>query len=321
MSEGSNKIARGIDKHTSDISDNLRILQVAEVISVNDPNDLGRIRVRIKGPRNKGGDDGIPDGELPWCFPMQSKLFSVQPKIKEAVFIFVFGKNREHSDRMYFGPIISQSHLLNNDPYYLTALRGFSFASQNPDIAISTIPQLKGVFPNPEDVSVQGRFNTDITQKPNEIVIRAGKFESSKPDKNNPYPFRFNAKTQGYIQIKNDAVIVPKSDTNEGEKGTITTIVSNKINLITHKDGSPRFNVTGQDSLISDDEMSRILDEAHQLPFGDILLQYLILLKNAFYFHVHNGAGNVPSGQALLDFKQKAEELEKQMLSKNIRIN
>jgi hypothetical protein len=27
------------------------------------------------------------------------------------------------------------------------------------------IPELIGVFPNPEDVSIQGRYNTDITQK------------------------------------------------------------------------------------------------------------------------------------------------------------
>jgi hypothetical protein len=323
MNEGTNKIVRGGDRNKPENIDGMKILDIGEVVSVADPNDLGRIKVRIKGPRNKGGDDGVLDKDLPWCFPMMTKLFSVQPKVKEAVFVFVFGKNKEHADRMYFGPIISQSNLLNNDPYYMTALRGFTFSSQNPNIAISTIPQLKGVFPNPEDVSVQGRYNTDITQKHNQIIIRAGKFNTSTPDSNNPYPFTFNNKTQGYIQIKNDVQI--ELETNNGsnnqEKGTITNIVSNKINLLTHKDGSPRFNLTNQNDLISDEEMLKILDEAHQLAFGDIQLEYLILLKNAFLSHVHNGSGNVPSGQALLDFKTKAEDLEKRMLSKNIRIN
>jgi hypothetical protein len=98
--------------------------------------------------------------------------------------------------------------------------------------------------------------------------------------------------------------------------------------LITHENGSPRFNVTNQDNLISDDELSRILSEAHQVPFGDILLEYLILMKEALFYHVHNGNGNQATDltisgnkQSLATFKAKADELEKSMLSKNIRIN
>jgi hypothetical protein len=51
-----------------------------------------------------------------------------------------------------------------------------------------------------------------------------------------------------------------------------------KINL-THENGSPRFNLTNQDNLISDSELDKMLSEAHQLPFGDVLLEYLRLLK------------------------------------------
>jgi hypothetical protein len=104
--------------------------------------------------------------------------------------------------------------------------------------------------------------------------------------------------------------------------------VANKINLLTHKDGNPRFDLTNQDNLISDDVLEEILQEAHQLPFGDVLLEYLILLKEALLYHVHNGSGNpatdlTTSGnkQAIAAFKAKADELEKAMLSKNIRIN
>ena len=80
--------------------------------------------------------------------------------------------------------------------------------------------------------------------------------------------------------------------------------------------------------MISEDEMFRILEEAHQLPFGDVLIEYLKLLKEALFAHVHNGNGNpatdlTASGnkQALATFKSRAEDLEKSMLSKNIRIN
>jgi hypothetical protein len=70
--------------------------------------------------------------------------------------------------------------------------------------------------------------------------------------------------------------------------------------------------------------LDKILSEAHQLPFGDVLLlEYLRLLKDALYGHVHNGSGNPATDltadgnkQALAIFKSKADELEKQMLSK-----
>ena len=327
INEGNNKSARG-EKSPFDTTDNFKSLELGEVISVDDPSYLGRIKVRIKGTRSRGGDDGILDDDLPWCVPMIPKFFSSQPKVSEAVFIFTFSRDKQHADRMYIGSIISQPQQLNFDPFYVTALAGFTFASESPKVSVATIPELKGVFPNPEDISVQGRYNTDITQKPNEVILRAGKFEVVAPTGNNPFPFKFNSKTLGYIQIKNDTVIQPETDSQQEQKGTITNIVSNKINLLTHKDGNPRFDLTNQDNLISDDEMQNILDSAHQLAFGDIVLEYLRLLKDALFLHVHNGNGNPAtdlaiSGNkpALAIFKLKADDLENQMLSKNIRIN
>jgi hypothetical protein len=47
-----------------------------------------------------------------------------------------------------------------------------------------------------------------------------------------------------------------------------------------------------------------------------VLLEYLKLLKEALFSHVHNGNGNTAtdltsSGNALTEFKAKAEKLEK----------
>ena len=73
--------------------------------------------------------------------------------------------------------------------------------------------------------------------------------------------------------------------------------------------------------------MANILANAHPLPFGDVLIQYLKLLKDAFLSHVHNGSGNKPTDLttgdklALSIFKSKAEDLENAMLSANIKIN
>jgi len=297
---------------------------------------LGRIKVYIKGPISTGGDGDRPDtsidanviNELPWCFPMLPKHLSTQPKIGEVVWIFTLSKTNQHADRLYIGPIISQLPLLDKDPFQNSALAGFTFGPQAPSINPNQIADINGVFPKSEEISIQGRYNTDITQKKNEIVIRAGKFEPSAPNTNNPYTFKFNSKTQAYIQIKNDVVISPKTKDKEEKRGSVTNIISNKVNIITHEDGSPRFNVTNQNNLISDDELAKILNEAHQLPFGDVLLEYLRLLKDALFAHVHNGSGNPATDltisgnkQALAAFKAKADDLEKSMLSKNVRIN
>lgn len=328
MSEGTNKLNRE-HKHGYDNVSSFKYLKYGQVVANIDNQNLGRIVVRIKGSPTAGGDDGILDADLPYAFPMIPKHFASVPKIGEAVWIFVFDKTSQHADRIYIGPIISQPDKLNFDDAKFTALRGFSFGATTANVNTNTIPQLKGVFPELEDISVQGRYNTDITQKTNEIILRAGKFEVIPVTPQNTYGFQFNSKTQAFIQIKNDAVIErPTQNTTEAKKGTITTIVANKINLITHDNGSPRFNVTGQNTLISDEEMDRILNEAHQVPFGDVVLEYLILLKEALFSHVHNGNGNTPTDlvtsgnkQALALFKSKANDLEKAMLSLNVRIN
>lgn len=302
-------------------------IQIGEVVSINDPFALGLIQVRIKGSQSNGGDDGLLDGQLPDCFPIIPKLISTQPQIGEAVFIFIFGNNSQHVNRMYIGPIISQPQLLSNDPFYNSALAGFTFGVQTPNTSVFQIPELTGVFPNQQDVSIQGRYNTDITQKNNEIVIRAGKFVTSTPTQANPYPFSFNNSTQAYIQIKNDVIIQPQTDSQPQQKGTVLNLVGNKINILTHANGNPRFNLTDPTDLITDDDLANILANAHPLPFGDVLIQYLKLLKDAFLSHVHNGSGNKPTDLttgdklALSIFKSKAEDLENAMLSANIKIN
>lgn len=329
MENTNNKISRS-QHNIYDTDKTVKILSVGEVISVTDPNYLGRIKVRIKGTRAKGGDDGILDADLPWCFPLIPKFISSQPKVKESVFVFTFGTDKQFIDRMYIGPIISQPQQLSFDPYYMSALSSFSFDSAAPNTSVATIPQLKGVFPNPEDVSIQGRYNTEITQKNNEIVLKAGKFIETPTNNivinNNPFPFTYNTKTMGYIQIKND-VTISTDNNNNVSKGTVANIVASKVNILTHENGNPNFNLTNPDDLISEEELARILSEGHQLPFGDILLQYLILVKNAVLNHVHNGSGNVATDlttngvQSIKEFKEKANALEAQMLSKNIRIN
>lgn len=330
MITGSNKLNRGTTTMYDDKAE-FNYLKYGEVKSIEDPLGLGRIKVWIKGSNANGGDDetlktrGI-DG-LPWCIPMLPRHLQITPKIGEGVFVFVFSREKENADRLFIGPLISSQIKLDYDDAKTTALAGFTYGPFQAPVNVSNIPDLKGVFPNKEDVSIQGRFNTDITQKKNEIVLRAGKFiEKINNDINeNPYAIKFNNQTQGIIQIKNNVKLPIESSTQTKPKyGSVTNIISNKINLITYG-GSPVFNVPKADVTIPDDELENILKNAHQVPFGDILLRYLILLKEAFLSHVHNGNGNVATDlspkTSVSTFSKQAAQLEQTMLSKNVRIN
>lgn len=301
----------------------IKTVQIAKVVSVDDNNALGRIKVRIPGPTSIGGDGDTPLEQLPWAYPMVPRFFSVTPKVDEAVFVMVFSQDKLHSDRLYLGPIISQFPNLDFDSINDRALTPFTFAQIPPKVNYEQINAINGVFPKTEDVSIQGRYNTDIIFRRNEILIRAGKFVTSQPNNNNPYPFQFNDTSQGFIQIRNDIPIEPPKENGNQLRGSVANIMANKINLLGYIDGSPRFNINQIDQL-SNDEILNILENAHPLPFGDVLIQYLRLFKTAFINHVHNNNGLKPTGtgdKSVANFVKQAEALENAMLSKNIRIN
>jgi hypothetical protein len=321
---------------------NYQYLKYGIVESIYDEDGLGRIKVRIKGTQSVGGDDGLDTDALPWSFPLIPKHLATIPKVGEVVWLFVLGPDKQHADRLYMGPVISQLDKLNEDLFVngTSPLTPFTFGGKGPKKPVTSrqttdivIPEIVGVFPKPDEISIQGRYNTDITQKKNEVVIRAGKFEATTT---NEFKIKFNYKTQGLIQIKNEVsypeqtmkngVSIPKEN-GKLEVGSVINVVSNKINLLTHKDGTPTLTLNNE-NLISDEEVRKMLETSHQLPFGDILLEYLRLLKDAVLNHVHNGNGNpstdlATSGniQSIGALKAKAQDLESKMLSKNIRIN
>lgn len=308
----------------------ITFIRRGKVISVDDKDDAGRIRVRVIGV-----DNAEFDSETFYAFPMLPKHINVVPKVKEGVLIFTFKNNNNKIDRMYLGPIIPQPQFLDKADYDLEAWNGFTFGTQDLGPAPTQRKKIKGGYPDKEDIALQGRKNSDLILKDNEVLLRAGKFvfkgdaaDNSRSDDefDSVLPYKFNSRTQGYIQIKYNAQInVLEDENNKREYGTVTNIVSNKINLLTHKDGNPRFALTNQENLISDEEMNRILKEAHPLVFGDKLVEFLNLVKIAVANHSHkyNGLSAHSEGQseAAKAMQEMSEYDLTQILSKNIRIN
>ena len=92
-----NKYITNLPTVLSEVS-KVRTVQLGIVASVDDPNGLGRIKIRIPGQPNVGGDADSTIDELPWATPMESKFFTSQPKVGEGVFVLTFSNQKAHSD-------------------------------------------------------------------------------------------------------------------------------------------------------------------------------------------------------------------------------
>ena len=340
--------------------------------------DPNMIRVRIESNQY---DQAITDDRLlPNCYPILPKHLNIVPKIGEVVFIMLLDPTDRYSDRLYLGPMISSRENLKEDRIDTTALSNLSISVTTPNVNLDTLKSVKGIFPNREDVSIQGRDNSDIIFKTNEALLRAGQHVQDNVivfnDKNPAYvQLKFNTTTQkndnannnlpsfgnsvnrnttgsGVINGVNfttsDVVTTnapktsqrrrsgcpfapdsnPSTDGFSGcggrnaNKGSVINMVADKINLIGHKDTDRKYNVTNNETYISEQEIVNIIETAHPVAFGDTLLDYLKKLELAFMNHVHRFPGLKPSAvQGENYLKEYLEYPVQTILSKNIRIN
>ena len=148
-------------------SDSDYIIREAKVLSVDDKYRGGRIKVRL------GGIDAniANDIDLPYCFPLLPKIIHVRPKVGEAVLVILGKNNSGKSNRYYIGPVLSQDYFYLQEMYDISALNMLinrkTKPQQNPDN-----DQLnKGTLPEPDDIAITGRENTDIILKNNELRL------------------------------------------------------------------------------------------------------------------------------------------------------
>lgn len=167
------------------------IIRVGEVISVLDTTKSGRIKVRITG-----FDDLETDVTLIDCVPLLPKYLSTLPKVGECVFVFQYEykvgtpTTSFKSKRFWIGPLITQPTKLSGEDYNdaLSILPDGYKKLKDPNIEL-------GVYGDADDITLQGRYNTDIIQKDRQIWIRTGKFQEGNPRK-------YNKKDLGFIQLK-----------------------------------------------------------------------------------------------------------------------
>lgn len=289
-------------------SDNL-IVRLCEVLSVED--DQAGLRIKVRIEPEDGDIKYIED--LPYAFPLLPKLIHVNPKVGECVLVILSTMGQTNGDRWFVGPLTSQQYMLNYDPFKFSSrclLDGNKIGKPLPDP--SRDPLNDGTIPEREDIALQGRQNSDVILKNNEVRIRCGfkKYPLSKPKD----CLVFNDKDLAYIQMK----YLRSKDNNGNEYASCINVVADRINLLTH-DSIDSFNLTDRKELITVNELNNVIDKAHPLPFGDSLIEFLTKLIEIFKNHTHPFSMDPPCLNQQ-DRQTLSTDLTK-MLSKGIRIN
>ena len=286
---------------------NNTIIKICEVIDINDTTDGERIKVKLMPE-----DSGKKISDIPYAFPLLPKHLHIKPKIGEAVLVILSNVSNGNSVRYYVGPIISQPQFLENDNF-INSLSTYPGSFIEPDIAPSTIPESQGAFSKDDDIAIYGRKKSDIILTNNDVRVRCGHRHNDKSKKGGVI---FNDVDSSFMLLKhndNETIV------NENEKYTSTaTIVADKINLLGNNSKEP-FKTNDKDYLINDDEMKKIIERAHQLPYGDVLVDFLKLFVRTFLTHVHPYPGLPPCQTA--DYLETSTYDLNKILSESVRIN
>ena len=285
-------------------------IRVGQVISIDDREKCGRIKVSInRFDRTKKSLE-----EFDYCYPLLPQLIHVRPKVGEAV-IVLFTSINSTSNKYYIGPIISQPHKMQEDHYYNGALNIFPDGSKldNPNYE-------DGTFCKNDDIALYGRKGSEIILKENDIRLQCG----VRIGENDQFKESFNTLSPAYLKMKYYQNEQRTSNTNIdlGEDNvyqSTATLVADEINLLSNSNpGNYKLNNKNGD-LITDEDMQKIIAQAHVLPFGDKLVDFLTLFLKAFQQHSHpypNIPTILPSG-----FPDIYNTDLTQILSKHVRIN
>lgn len=284
------------------------IVRTCEVISIEDECGGDRIKARLFPE-----DSNKTIEEIPYCTPLLPKHIHIKPKIGETVLVFLETQGSPNGNRFYIGPLIAQDYDLEYDPYRYSSrslLSGKQYVKplHNP----KNDPKNKGSQPNDNDISIKGRVNEEISLKDNEILLRVGHKQKNKQREKR---LHYNDKDYGFIQMRYKDYIDKKYNK---DYNSLINIVADRINLLSH-DSTNYFEAISKEELVSDEVLDKIINEAHPLVYGDVLINYLKALIRIIREHTHP-FNMLPPSFNQSDVDVLNTELDN-FLSKTIKIN
>lgn len=298
-------------------TEKMPVVRYCQVLSVDDPTGGNRIKVALMPEDNdKVGTDGRIDvDKLDYCIQVLPGMFHVKPKVGEGCLVLTAIGNDGNSQRYYIGPVISQPHRMEYDPYFMGGDSQFRGAWKKPDANPKNKPNTTGVYPDDEDIAIEGRRSCGIQIKDDDIRIKAGVKKVNTEDSREQ---TFNKKNPAYIKLKYGR----KEDENDVQSSV--SIVGDQVNLLGHNSRFIPNGLTDSKDLITDDTLKEIYEKAQRLPYGDELVSLLKLLVNAFLSHKHPYVGlpPVPSDNIVKLTAESARLLDnEELLSDTVRIN
>lgn len=291
------------------------VIRFGKVTNINDVHDGGRIQVRTNYDNPVERDE-----DLLYCVPLLPRMLLICPKVGELVAVISMSPGDHGYNNFYIGPIISQEDKLfyeDSDAALRVTEQGYIGWGPNPRYKKGVKPTL---YPALDDVSIEGRKDTGIQLKNEEVRIKAG---VKVVDVNGP---KNNTTSPAFISLK----YYPKNDYEQDGFKSTATIVADKINLIgtnTNDPSTRNIPVTEskdnsedqKDNLISDAAMKELINKAHRVPFGDTLIEFLDILRTALAKHVHPFPTMAPCNDE--NMKAVATYDLEGTLSDNVRIN
>jgi len=277
------------------IINSIYISKVKSIVS--DKND-GIIRVHIDNL-----DDRLDIDELPLCYPLMSRVFSLMPKVDEAVLVLMGStkesvKNNTRGNRFWIGPIISNyEDILNNE---LGSSRNLTYDPISVN-SVNNKENERGKFPidgeDINEISIIGRNNTEISQSDNKIRLRAGKHKKDSP-------------TQ--VNLENPVYnILELIDNNTSYSLT----AGDEIYLVSHK-GRNQFK-----KILTKEDIADLKNNTQSMLYGELTVDYLKTLTQAFLTHIHQHPQKEPiKKEVVVALESKLNQIQ-DLLAKNIKIN
>jgi hypothetical protein len=307
-----------------------RVLGLSEKQEINNPNTEKTLNNSIKNT-----DSSVEtQTEIPWSIPLLPKHLQIMPKVGEKVKVILFDMGNSQSDRAWIGPLSSQKTKLNfedgvtsgnilNSSRLTVSLKNVSGNNKKLRTGNKKIGGFTGGFPDKSDIALMGRNNADIVlpskdgfSKLNaggEILLRVGKFKFNSGD-----DLELNINNPGYFRLK---VVDEKIGNQTILQKTRSMLFSDYISLISYNnDVNGKPYVTPINPILgTDTELKTVHDSLSPLIRGDVLVEFLELIRDFVKNHNHPYHKLPPTN---VNSKDKIEEFDLQrLLSLGIRIN
>ena len=263
------------------------MIYIGEVIDIEDPQGGDRIKVRLKP-----GDKWKSDEEVDYAFPLLPKHLHVKPKVGEAVLVISAIDGIQATQRYYIGPIISQPQDMFYDDYQFGATALLKRSIAKPQQSVAQDATAEGALAKPDEVAIYSRQNSDVVLSNNDVRIRCGsrllKPMLGNQDSSN---IEFNKKNPAFIKLKyHETPLTNTLQPRTPDSMSTATIVADEIALLSHKSKDPLFGgneLVNTDEQITDENLQKIINKAHVLPYGDTLVDFLMAFLQMFKSHTH----------------------------------